>query len=172
MLRFLPFIVLFCLCAALGYGLYKQTHGTKPPTSAMVGKKLPKFSGKIYGENAQYVAPAANTWRLLNVFGSWCMSCLIEHPEWMRLSEGDYTLTLIGLNWRDTEPQLEPWLKRHGNPYDVIIMDPEGKAVVELGVSGAPESFLIDPSNTIRFHYSGPLTAQLLEQEVLPFLTP
>jgi cytochrome c biogenesis protein CcmG/thiol:disulfide interchange protein DsbE len=106
---------------------------------------------------------------LVNVFGSWCVACLVEHPILMELSQGS-EVKLIGVNWRDSRTDAEFWLSRHGNPYDPIIYDEESHLAIDLGVTGAPETFLIDKVGQIRYKHIGPITADVWQDTLRPLI--
>ncbi|NDH58046.1 MAG: DsbE family thiol:disulfide interchange protein, partial [Betaproteobacteria bacterium] len=76
----------------------------------------------------------------------------------------------VGLAWKDAPAQSKQWLSRLGNPYATVLMDLQGKAAIEWGVYGAPETFLIDKTNTIRFKHVGPLTAEVIDRQLRPMI--
>lgn len=100
---------------------------------------------------------------LLHVTASWCAVCKIEHPLLMALSK---KLPIYGIAWKDRKPTIDAWLKQAGNPYRKLAMD-NGSVSVELGITGTPESFLISPQGRIIAHFRGPLTQELVQQEIL-----
>ena len=113
-------------------------------------------------------ADLTGQWSLLNVFGSWCAYCLVEHPFLMRLaSEG---VPIYGIDWRDAPGAGEAWLARHGNPYAKVGADPGSRAILDLGVTGAPETFLVDPQGVVRHRHQGPLTERVWRREFAPLM--
>jgi len=94
---------------------------------------------------------------VVNVFGSWCVTCNVEHPILMEVSR-DENIRLIGLNWRDDREEAKTWLAKRGNPYDLIIFDPDSELAIPLGVSGAPETFVTDKNGRIRYKHSGAIS--------------
>lgn len=134
---------------------------TRDPTqlpSELIDRPLPEFemttlSGEVVTQDKLLGEPA-----LLNVFGSWCVACLIEHPLFMELTE-DPDFKLVGVNWRDTRENANRWLTRHGDPYDLILFDPESRLAIDLGVTGAPETFVLDAKGRIRYKHTGPVSA-------------
>lgn len=134
---------------------------TRDPTqlpSELIDRPLPEFemmtlSGEAVTHDKLLGEPA-----LLNVFGSWCVACLIEHPLFMELTE-DPDFKLVGVNWRDTREDANRWLTRHGDPYDLILFDPESRLAIDLGVTGAPETFVLDAKGQIRYKHTGPISA-------------
>ena len=89
---------------------------------------------------------------LLNVWGSYCLPCLIEHPTFMRLSETS-TIPVVGVNYRDERLLALDWLEDNGNPYEFSILDETGRFGIDLGVYGAPETYLVDSQGVIRYRH-------------------
>ena len=85
---------------------------------------------------------------LLNVFASWCVACQVEHPVLMRIKSED-SVPLYGLNWKDKPGDGAAWLARHGDPYSKIGDDADGRVAIEFGVTGAPETFVIDADGDV-----------------------
>ena len=86
-------------------------------------------------------AESLNGIKLINVWASWCITCLVEHPFLTKLSNND--IEIIGLNYKDTDTKANAWLEKHGNPYLFSMYDPRGDLAFDLGVTGAPESYLL-----------------------------
>ncbi len=105
---------------------------------------------------------------MVNIFASWCIPCLAEHPQISRLAEDG--VTIFGINYRDKDPNAVRWLAKNGNPYTRVGADRDGRAGLEWGVNGVPETFILDITGRIRAKYSGPLTPALIEQDILPIL--
>ena len=106
---------------------------------------------------------------LVNVFGSWCVACLQEHPTLMELSRDD-TVRIVGINWRDDREEALAWLAKHGDPYESIGFDAESELVIEIGVTGAPETFVLDPSGRIRYKQIGPVTPEVWTKTISPVI--
>ena len=104
---------------------------------------------------------------LLNVWGSWCVACGQEHPTLVAFAR-QQVLPIVGLNYKDSHEAATDWLKRLGDPYQLTAVDADGRIGIEYGVYGAPETFLIDREGIIRHKYIGPLTPELIEQDLLP----
>ena len=102
---------------------------------------------------------------LVNVFGSWCAYCRVEHDLLMALSE---EVPIYGINWRDAPGAGEAWLERLGNPYRAVGADRQSRAIMALGVTGAPETFLVGPDGVIRYRLQGPMTERVWRREFLP----
>lgn len=106
---------------------------------------------------------------IVNIFASWCIPCLAEHPLITRLAEDGFNV--YGINHRDTDTAAARWLKRNGNPYAAVGADREARVSLDWGVTGVPETFIIDADGSIRFKHSGPITPDILERDFLPILT-
>jgi len=106
---------------------------------------------------------------LINVFGSWCVSCREEHPLLMRIAK-DTRFKLVGLNWKDSNADADKYLATYGNPYAAIGTDPSGRTGIDLGVSGAPETFAIDAEGRVRVRIPGPLTPEIWDSQIEPLL--
>jgi len=94
---------------------------------------------------------------MVNVFGSWCTSSQVEHPVLMRIKEQSGP-PIHGLNWKDKPGDGARWLQRHGDPYALVGDDADGRIAIEFGVTGAPETFIIDAGGRIRHKHIGPIT--------------
>jgi cytochrome c biogenesis protein CcmG/thiol:disulfide interchange protein DsbE len=146
-----------------------STHSEELP-SPLIGKSIPAFehptlySNKTLTQNDFKGQP----W-LLNVFGSWCPSCQYEHPLVTKLAQSG-KIKVVGLNWKDEPQDADRWLKRWGNPYHEILVDYEGDTAINLGVYGAPETFLIDANGTIVFKISGVLTPENIQNDLIPMI--
>ncbi len=106
---------------------------------------------------------------LLNVWGSWCAACQIEHPVLNEFSRAGIA-PLVGMAWRDKPEASRAWLARLGDPYEVNVMDPDGRTAIDWGVYGAPETFLIDKAGIVRYKHIGPVDAKLLSAKIVPLI--
>jgi len=105
--------------------------------------------------------------QLVNVFASWCAPCRVEHPVFNRLAEEE-RIVIHGINFADEPAAARAYLEEGGNPYRRIGVDREGKATVKLGISGTPETLLVDARGRIRWRVAGPVTPELAETELVP----
>ncbi|MEM7730308.1 MAG: DsbE family thiol:disulfide interchange protein [Pseudomonadota bacterium] len=137
--------------------------------SEMIDRPLPEFEMQTLSGETVATSDLVGEVALLNVFGSWCVACLSEHPLFMELA-GDPDVTMIGVNWRDTRPKAESWLDRHGDPYDLILFDPDSSLAIDLGVTGAPETFVIDARGNIRYKHTGIVTQDIWENRLQPLM--
>ncbi len=107
---------------------------------------------------------------LVNIFGSWCIACKIEHPFLLILKERN-AIPIHGVDWREKTPEAGPkWLKRHGDPYTLVGDDPESKAAIAFGVTGAPETFVVDKKGVIRYKHIGPMNLDVWRGTILPIV--
>lgn len=107
---------------------------------------------------------------LLNVFGSWCISCQVEHPFLMELKHTS-DVPIHGIDWREEDPDAGPnWLKRYGDPYALVGDDPKSRGAIAFGVTGAPETFVVDKQGVIRYKHVGPMTAELWDDTIYPLV--
>ncbi|HLT25802.1 MAG TPA: DsbE family thiol:disulfide interchange protein [Zeimonas sp.] len=137
--------------------------------SPLIGKPAPDFSLPVTHDLARTWSPQAlrgKVW-LLNVWGSWCAACQIEHPVLNDLARTG-EIPIVGLAWKDMPENSIAWLRRLGNPYSVVVSDVQGRVGIDYGVYGAPETFLIDGAGIIRFKHVGPVTPELLQTKLLP----
>jgi len=143
--------------------------GTSMP-SAMLGKPapqvklepLPRYNGPF--DPSQLTGEVT----LVNVWGSWCTYCTYEHPFLMELKERG--VVIYGLDWNDTPEAGAAWLDRYGSPFEAVGLDQTGRAVAEFGVTGAPETFVIDKAGIIRHRHVGVLTEREWRREIEPLV--
>lgn len=103
---------------------------------------------------------------LLNVWGSWCPACRLEHPFVEALANSG-RLKVVGLNYKDERDEALRWLARYGDPYAHIPVDADGRTGIDWGVAGAPESFLVAADGTVLYKHIGPLTPDIIERQLL-----
>lgn len=106
---------------------------------------------------------------VVNVFASWCIPCRQEHPQIVKLGEDD-RLQLIGLNHKDSSKNALGFLEELGNPYDVIGVDRNGRASIEWGVYGVPETFFVDGKGVIFYKHIGPISPRALTSVIMPII--
>jgi len=107
---------------------------------------------------------------VVNIFGSWCVACQQEHPFLVRIKEQGL-VPVFGIDWREKDPKAGPrWLAKYGDPYTVVGDDPKSKAAIAFGVTGAPESFIVDKKGVIRYKQIGPINAKVWAQTLWPLI--
>lgn len=166
--RLLPVGLFGVLVIFLAIGLTRDP--SVIPTE-MIDREMPAFELTELRDEAVTVSQAdlVGEVTLVNVFGSWCVACLQEHPTLMELSR-DGTVRIVGINWRDDREEALAWLVKHGDPYDAIVFDAESELVIEIGVTGAPETFVLDPSGRIRYKQIGPITPEVWSKTIRPVI--
>lgn len=127
---------------------------------------LPAIEGRAAGLSSESFQGQVT---LLNVFASWCVSCRIEHPQLLKIA-ATREAQLVGLNWKDKPGDGARWLAELGDPYAAIGNDADGRVAIDYGVSGAPETFVIDKKGRIRSKFVGPITADIWEAELRPLV--
>jgi cytochrome c biogenesis protein CcmG/thiol:disulfide interchange protein DsbE len=172
-----PAFLFVLLGAGFVYALVAIQSGKKDPSavpSALIGKPAPEFAlpapqGFPAGLSA---ADLKGKVTILNVFASWCPPCHVEHPLLLDLAKEATNggFQLVGLNWKDKDEKLAAWFKEAGNPFARIGADPDNRVGIDFGVYGAPETFIIDRDAKIVYRYAGPLTQELLRDEIRPLL--
>ena len=168
-LRFIaPLVIFGAIVAFLFAGL-----GMNPREipSVLIDKPLPEFSlQKLNVENEQFTKEElVGKVSLLNVWATWCVSCRAEHPLLVSLANTG-KVDIYGLIWKDDPVASRAWLKQLGDPYVANGLDTDGRTAIDLGVYGAPETFVIDKKGIIRHKIAGPLSPDIINNELLPMV--
>lgn len=163
-----PLIVFLGIAFFLFRGLSLNPREVPSP---LIGKQVPDFRVPLLDDPGKVLAAAElrGKYYLLNVWGSWCVSCREEHPVLVELAKKG-TIPIYGLNWKDKHEDAVAWLKRHGDPYVGSGVDRDGRVAIDFGVYGAPETYLVDPQGIIRFKQTGPLTWRIIEDKIMPLI--
>jgi cytochrome c biogenesis protein CcmG/thiol:disulfide interchange protein DsbE len=106
---------------------------------------------------------------LINIWGSWCVACLSEHPVLIEIAKSG-VVPIHGVAWRDDPERSLAWLAKHGDPYAKIGQDPQSKIAIAFGVVAAPETFLIDKQGVIRYKQTGPITPADWRNKIRPLI--
>lgn len=168
-MRFLiPLGVFAVLVVFLYIGLGKDP---RKLDSMLTDKPAPAFNLPQVGDATQMLSSEVFKGKvsLLNVWASWCVSCRQEHPVIIEIAKIP-GISVFGLNWKDTLPAAREWLKRHGNPYIASAFDGSGRTGIDYGVSGAPETFIIDHEGVIRYKQVGIITPEVFRTTLAPLL--
>ena len=168
---FIPLFV-FLLLALVFWSLEQRIisgdHDPSALPSALVGKAVPTFNlpslndAEVQLTNADLNQLPA----LLNVWATWCISCRVEHAYLNALSTRG--INVYGLNYKDDREDAKLWLSRLGNPYLLNLFDSEGKLGLNLGVYGAPETYVIDRKGIIRYRHVGVMDEKVWQSKIVP----
>ena len=135
-------------------------------------KKIPKFNASGLIDETINISnyDIDDKISLINFFASWCAPCKKEHPLLMELQNNFSDLFIIGINHKDKKEDAINFLNTEGNPYDFVGRDYEGAISLEFSVLGLPETFLTNNKGEIIFKHVGPITKEILEKNIIPFL--
>lgn len=170
--RLLPLFAFALLALLLGLGVLRNSgKDTSAIPSPLVGKPAPAFSLPVLGEPGRLVSndDLRGEPYLLNVWGSWCPACRDEHPVITELAQSG-RIKVVGYDYKDEPEDAQRWLQQFGNPYSLVITDQDGRAALDWGIYGAPETFLVDAQGVIRWKFVGPITPEVVQQQLLPAL--
>ena len=136
--------------------------------SALLAREFPAFDKVTLEDPERRVDPSLfdGEVTLVNVWGEWCPACKQEMPQLLDLA--DRGVRLVGVNYRDTRDKGLGFLEEFGNPFEVNIFDPDGTLGFDLGVYGAPETFLVDRDGVIRYHHTGYIDPSDVRDHILP----
>lgn len=161
---FVPLIVFAIISIFLWRGLSLDPNRVP---SALVGKPLPQVSlpalkqDRVVEREELIGEPF-----LLNVWATWCPTCIHEHPYLVKLSERG--VKIVGLNYKDEDEKALVWLERLGDPYAVNLVDTEGRMGLNLGVYGAPETFIVDSKGIIQYRHAGDINDRVWKEKLAP----
>ncbi|MCR8921697.1 DsbE family thiol:disulfide interchange protein [Dasania sp. GY-MA-18] len=171
---FIPLII-FMLVGAFFYStMGRISEGDYDPQalpSALLNKPLPHFALPKLENDQHLVQPKdlLGEIALINVWATWCPSCHIEHPYLNHLAK-KLDVVIYGVNYKDENKEALRWLKNKGNPYRFNIVDAQGKLGLDLGVTGAPETYVIDHRGFVRMRHQGPMSGAVWTQKFLPLI--
>lgn len=168
-------VVLFVpLLLVLVVGVILYAGIGKDPTvleSALIGKPLPAFSLARLDQPEQVLDNRALPQEpfLLNVWATWCPSCDVEHPYLVSLARQG--VPIVGLNYKDNRDAALTWLEKKGDPYRFNLFDVAGRLGFELGVYGAPETYVIDAQGIVRYKHVGVVNEDVWRERLQPHLS-
>ncbi len=154
--NFVPLIVFLALVIAFAALLLR------PEKAEMISKPLPALS--LEGLKAEDLKGPA----VVNFFASWCTPCRAEHSLLIELAEND--VPIYGIAYKDKKADMKRYLEDLGNPYTKIGADIKGRAFIDWGLTGVPESFVIDGEGRIRYHHGGVLLPEDIKHTILPLI--
>jgi len=152
-------------------GLSTGSFDPRGVPSPLVGNPVPDFtlSSQVPGQgfSSTDLHGAGHT-VMVNFFASWCVPCVLEHPVLMDLAKSG--LPIWAIAYKDAADKAAGFISRNGDPYARIGRDETGRVAIDWGLSGVPESFLVDHAGIVQWHYAGPLTQDIVEQQLRPAL--
>ena len=164
----LPLGVFVLLVLLLGVGLSLNPREVPSP---LIGKPAPQFQLPQLHDPGKSFSPGelrGKIW-VLNVWASWCAGCREEHPVLADFAKSGLA-PVFGLNYKDRRDDAIAWLKRYGDPYQVSLVDTDGRVGIDYGVYGVPETYVIDKQGVIRYKRIGPVNREVLEAKILPLV--
>ncbi|MCK0069994.1 DsbE family thiol:disulfide interchange protein [Kordiimonas laminariae] len=169
--RFIPLLIVVVLVGVF-LSVMMSDRNPKEIKSVMIGKPVPTFEipNLFDGQSALTDARLRSGKPVIvNFFASWCLPCRAEHENLVTLASG-YTVDVIGIAYKDDPEASRDFLDELGNPYAAAGVDRDGRLAIDWGVSGVPETFLIDGEGVIRYRHWGPIVGDSLRVQLLPQL--
>jgi cytochrome c biogenesis protein CcmG/thiol:disulfide interchange protein DsbE len=167
----IPLVVFVLLTGVFLLQLLSGRDGRVVP-SALIGQPAPQTSlAPLDGLGVPGVESSAFAGKVtvINIFASWCAPCREEHPVLLAMAQ-DKRYSLIGLNYKDQPEDARRFLGELGNPFTAVGSDPAGRAAIEWGVYGVPETFIVGKDGTILHKHVGPLNQEAVRTEILPII--
>lgn len=164
----LPILIVAALVAAFWRGLDPNRDPSALP-SALIGKPAPAFDLPGLAEGAPHLDLAAFKGKLVavNFFASWCLPCRAEHPFLKQVS-AELDVPVIGIAWKDKPDAARAFLAELGDPYAATGADENGRTGIDFGITGVPETFLVDGNGVVRYRLAGPVTPDELKNALRP----
>ena len=168
MKRWLPLIFFVILGGFFLKGLYLNPREVPSP---FIGKPAPAFTLPLVGHPEQTFSPAEMKGRvwLLNVWAPWCVACRQEHESLMQIAQLG-VVPIVGLNWKDKDREADALLAQNGSPYLAVAEDLSGKVGIDYGVTGTPETYVIDKQGIVRLKHIGPIDYDAWQNKFIPLI--
>ena len=167
-----PLAVLVALAAVFAFwALQRDTAEHRP--DALIGRPIPETLLPLLSGEGELDLKTAAVGRpmVVNVFASWCAPCRIEHPQLMALEARG--VRVVGVAYKDEPENTRAFLEELGDPFALVLVDREGRAGIDLGISGVPESFAVDAQGIVVGKISGPINDETdLARLIAPLETP
>jgi periplasmic protein thiol:disulfide oxidoreductases, DsbE subfamily len=166
---FTPLIIIFLILSMLLFALLSQNIGNKKTiNSVLLNKPIPTKNLLSLNLNEPIdLEMYSGSPFLVNFFSSWCEPCKLEASNLEKLSE---RIPIIGISYKDQKEDTYLFLDKYGNPYDEISYDSDGNIAINWGVYGVPETFIINKNGIIILRHPGPITTNVLKNEIMPIL--
>tara|TARA_B110000196_G_C20989961_1_gene587708 strand:- start:104 stop:628 length:525 start_codon:yes stop_codon:yes gene_type:complete len=163
----LPLILLTVVCLFFFLFILFKKDPNDPP-SALLNKDLPIFSTtSLYNKDENFSSEnIKGEYILINFFASWCTPCRAEHHLFFEIKKDKPNLFILGIAHKDDPDDSQKYLSEEGNPYTFVGLDQDGKVALEFGVFGLPETFIINREGKIIFKHTGPLTKEIINDEI------
>jgi cytochrome c biogenesis protein CcmG/thiol:disulfide interchange protein DsbE len=150
-------VIIFCLLSYFLYWKISNIEETKELSSAMLNQDFPKLDLEVISGNSPFSKLVGEQEFIVNYFASWCAPCRQEHAILEKMSNNNI---IIGIAYKDSKKNVKNFISELGNPYETIMMDKNGRAAIELGLYGVPETYFINNKGKIKFRHVGPLTIE------------
>lgn len=161
-LALVPLAALIALALVFGFWALRQDPEYRPDAlvgQALPSRSLPVLSGSDALTDTRDLATVGEGQPvIINLFASWCAPCRLEHPQLMQMKAQGHRI--VGIAYKDDPADTAAFLQELGNPFDVVLVDAEGRAGLDLGLSGVPETFAVDAEGRIRAKVSGPIQSE------------
>lgn len=166
---FIPAVFFVGMLALLFLGLGRDPNQVP---SALVNRPLPEF---VKPDLFDAVATVSSEQLrggvfFVNVWATWCPPCHAEHPYLVEISEREPDVTFVGVNYKDDPEAARQFLAERGNPFKLSLVDADGSLGIDLGIAGAPETFLVDASGTIRYRHVGVINNEVWDTVFKPIV--
>lgn len=164
---FIPLVVFFVLAVLFWRGL--SLDPTRMP-SALIDKPVPEFELPTLKDADRRVGRDLfhDQVSLLNVWATWCVSCRVEHPYLVKLAQEG--VPIYGVNYKDDVTAARKWLRDLHDPYVLSVVDADGRLGIDLGVFGAPETYVVDKAGVIRYKHVGVVDERIWLQTLKPIV--
>lgn len=151
--------------AFLGPGLFREDTSTRPVQ--LLTQQAPNIPDSPLFDKPTFTNANLRDGdvKLVNFWASWCVPCRAEHPMLKELAED---LPVLSVNYKDKPHNAMAFLDELGDPFSGIVSDPSGRTGIDWGLTGVPETFVIDGEGTIIFRFAGPLTRSVVESQLMP----
>ncbi len=168
-LYLLPLLI-FAVLAGYFFVALQPGHDAQVLPSAMLEKPAPAFNLPGLGTDRKLTLDGLKGHpAVVNFFASWCVPCRIEHPLLMRLAQENH-IPIYGIAYKDKTAASANLLTTYGDPYRQVGLDQDGRTGLDFGVYGVPETYVLDSNGIIRKRFVGPLSAEVVDKELLPLL--